>query len=691
MKIKLLSAAIILSLTHTSNSFANEEDDYYDDFYGDEEFVSIATGTKKAIHTAPAVATVITADDIEMMGANTIHQVIESVTGIHYYPSNVNRMNPSYSIRGIHTAENQQVLVLVNGLHTTFSFSNSKWHQFGVGINLIDRVEVIRGPGSAVYGADAFSGVINIITKGSNSLFENDAGIKAGSFGLKSGWLNFGHQSGDLKLSLNGQWQSTDGDDDRFINADAFGRSGSLDTRHEYTDLHAQVDYNGFYTKLWHLDIEAGTGAGAFQVLSDSDVTKGEAFSLQSGYQFTPIDDLDIDASFHYQRYEQYTFFKIFPDGYQQEWLAEGQVAGEGQTVSYPDGFLGAPIGIDKVYGAKVISTYRGLDKHVVRVEVGYQNNEETTDELKNFSFPGAGITEVGQTVQDGTLVSVKGTNAIYLGDTERRLSYLSMQDEWAFASDWELTAGLRIDNYSDFGTTVNPRLALVWQTQHNLTTKLLYGSAYRAPSFGELFASNNPIQLGNKDLKPEQNDTVEIAFDYRPHIDWVIALNIFRYQSKDLIGYVGTRQENSLEQDGKGAELEVTWKVDTDLKVKLGYAYQSSEDSNGNTIPDAPKSTLDATVTYKINDNLNLYADSFWVMDRARAQGDIREAIDDFLLTNLNMMYQLDNMKFNLSIRNLFDEDARAPTAPVVPGIVIAEDYPLEGRGVWLSAKVNF
>ena len=186
IKIKAISLAVLFALAPPvfSTTVASPEDttidsdDYFDDFYGDEEFVSIATGTKKAVHKAPAVATVINADDIKSMGANSIYEVLESVTGIHIYPSNLDRMKPNFSIRGIHTPENPQTLVLVNGEKTTYEYTGSRWEQFNIGVDLIDRIEVIRGPGSAVYGADAFSGVINIITKGVNSVSNKEAGVK---------------------------------------------------------------------------------------------------------------------------------------------------------------------------------------------------------------------------------------------------------------------------------------------------------------------------------------------------------------------------------------------------------------------------------------------------------------------------------------------------------------------------------
>ncbi|XOV77740.1 MAG: TonB-dependent receptor plug domain-containing protein [Aestuariibacter sp.] len=140
MKTTLLASCIFFALTSTG-SWANAnqtyddppdefEDEFSDesfDYYGGEEFISIATGTKKAISKAPSIAEVITSDDIKVIGANNFHQILEHVTGLHVYPSNFNRMNPSYSIRGIHTRQNTQVLLLVNGVRTTSNWVGAKW------------------------------------------------------------------------------------------------------------------------------------------------------------------------------------------------------------------------------------------------------------------------------------------------------------------------------------------------------------------------------------------------------------------------------------------------------------------------------------------------------------------------------------------------------------------------------------
>ena len=126
--------------------------------------VTIATGTPKPVFQAAAVTSVVTAEQIKSMGATQLHEVLETVPGVHatLVP---NTTDYSYSIRGIRNAQNSQVLMLLNGTRITTPFNGTLPTGTEFPIEAIQQVEVIRGPGSALYGADAFAGVINIITK----------------------------------------------------------------------------------------------------------------------------------------------------------------------------------------------------------------------------------------------------------------------------------------------------------------------------------------------------------------------------------------------------------------------------------------------------------------------------------------------------------------------------------------------
>ncbi|HEX2797987.1 MAG TPA: Plug domain-containing protein, partial [Immundisolibacter sp.] len=113
--------------------------------------VSIATGTTQPLRESPAIASVVTAADIAAIGATELNEVLETIPGLHVGVSGVG-YKPIFSIRGIHTQTNPQVLVLINGLPIKNVFDGSRGASWGrMPVTGIARIEVIRGPGSALY------------------------------------------------------------------------------------------------------------------------------------------------------------------------------------------------------------------------------------------------------------------------------------------------------------------------------------------------------------------------------------------------------------------------------------------------------------------------------------------------------------------------------------------------------------
>ena len=222
MKLSIeLLPALLLALLSTATVHAAPEADKVDlaqaeeedlaQAYGDKSFVTIATGTKQPIARAPSVASVITAEDIAAIGAADIDEVLETVPGLHVSRSPIG-YNPIYTIRGIDTQYNPEVLMLVNGIPITgVYFGNRSQVWGGMPVENIARIEVIRGPGSALYGADAFAGVINIITKTSADINGTQLGLRAGSFNSLDGWVQHGGTWGNFDVAAYLRAGHTDG------------------------------------------------------------------------------------------------------------------------------------------------------------------------------------------------------------------------------------------------------------------------------------------------------------------------------------------------------------------------------------------------------------------------------------------------------------------------------------------------
>jgi iron complex outermembrane receptor protein len=246
----------------------------------------------------------------------------------------------------------------------------------------------------------------------------------------------------------------------------------------------------------------------------------------------------------------------------------------------------------------------------------------------------------------------------------------------------------VRYDHYSDFGSTVNPRLALVWSVRHDLTTKLLYGRAFRAPSFAEARLINNPAAIGNPDLDPETIETVELAAAYRYTDELEFDLSLFHYQWDDIILFVpdagGSTAQNAGKQNGYGLEFGAEWQPVRGLRVLGNYAYQNSEDETAHQdAGNAPQHQVYLRAQWDFLPDWQITPQVNRVMGRQRAPGDSRPNIDDYMMVDIALRRK--NIKghweFAVMARNLFDAHASEPSLMGVPAASIPNDLPLAGR----------
>jgi len=670
--------------------------------------ISIATGNSTPLDRAPATATVISASEILAMGARNLNEVLEAVPGLHVSLSSLSRLDSVYSIRGIHTGFNPQVLLMLNGVPVQSSLQGSRPSLFRLPVASIERVEVIRGPGSAVYGADAYAGVINVITKDASSIANSEIGLRSGSFGIKDIWLQTATQTQDWGIAFNLAYQKSNGDDSRQVNSDlqstldailgtnASFAPGSLSTRYQILDSHLAVNSDQLKINLWSwISEDAGVGAGGAQALDMTGEDDSKLWMVDATYHLGEGQNAwDNSVRVSYLYYDLQSQFNLLPPGTLLPIGSDGNLnfAAPAGMVSFPDGLIGNPGQESTDAQAEFVSIYSGWESHRLRVAVGAKKQALDAREYKNF---GPGVINGTEGVVSGELTDVSDTEYVFLEDGSRKVRYLSVQDEWQIVSDLELTAGVRYDDYSDFGGTTNPRIALVWASNENLTSKLLYGSAFRAPSFTEQRAKNNPVALGNPNLDPEHIDTLELSFNYLLSRELQSTLTLFQYQARDMIEFIPDTMattksaQNIRDQNGEGFEWEINWKPVTQLHVSGSYSQQDARDESNNArIPDAPGQLVKADINWEFHSNWILHGQLNWVGDRQRAVLDGRADIDDYTLLNLTLRRKniLPALDLSLAVRNLADENAYEPSSGE-----IAEDYPLDSRSAWLEITYQF
>jgi iron complex outermembrane receptor protein len=696
---RLLPVSALFLLLHAHGVLAQSEEEYLALAYGDRATVSIATGTKQQLRRAPAVASVITAEDIAAMGATDLDEVMETVPGVHV-ARNALANSPVFIMRGIFDANNPQILMLQNGVPTTTMFIGGKGNAWGgLPLENVARIEVIRGPGSALYGADAFSGVINIITKTAADTPGTQLGVRGGSFNMRSAWVQHGGQSGPVAVAAYLRVGSTDGFKET-VAADAqtardrtSGRAaaslapGPINVGYDAVDASLDLSYDKWRLRGgYKLRDHVGTGAGISYSLDPNSYARNERTTVDLSWADPNISrDWGTGFSASYLQYVD-----TMPDNV----LLAPPGVKFGATV-FPNGQIGGPNKWERQLRLSAYATYGGFADQSIRFGVGHDDlNMYKTATYKNFFINQT----TGLPTLPGPVIDYSNIQP-FMSPQRRKVDYAYVQDEWRIDHDWTLTAGVRRDLYSDVGGTTNPRLALVWDANLDVTVKLLAGRAFRPPSFNELYGINNPVLRGNPALKPETNSTEEAAVSWQARSDLQLNVNVFRFTRRDMIvaapntpGAAQATFQNTGKQTGRGMELETIWDMNRTLRLTANYSYQKAIDETTHTDAGyAPHHHLYARCDWRLASGWLASAQANWVADRKRAYTaaapDRRADIPDYTTADLTLRTtrSKDKWDFAASIRNLFNTRVLEPS--LAPGTAIPGDLPGARRSFYLQA----
>ena len=670
-----------------ATSVAAQEEDLLR-VYGTERTISLATGYQQPLAQAPAVATVITRAEIEAMAATNIEEVLARATGIHV---SRNRVHDSvFVIRSIYSELNPHVLFMVNGVPIGDAVQGGRPIGWTMSVKNVSRIEIVRGPGSALYGADAFAGTINVVTKSAEETDGLVLGVLGGHFDTIGGWAMGGRSGDGSDIAWYVEARSTDGQDsavafdaqsgiDLVLGTRASLAPGPINTGRD--DIEARVDVGIGDHWRWRagyqsfMDVETGTGGRfALDARGARDVA---LFTTDAEYTHTLNDDWSMSARLSYLHQDFESLFQLFPPG------AFGV---------FPEGVLNSFDFVLTEGRGAMEWLYSGRERHTVLLGAGlnYQEADEIKERRNFFRTP------VGLAPAPGFLdVTDLGVPPAAFPE-DRTDVYAFVQDEWRFAPDWTLTAGLRLDEYSDFGSTANPRVSLVWNVTSELTAKMLYGRAFRPPTFLEKTNGTGQIAQGNPNLDPETIDTVELAVIK----DWgatvTARVNAYYYDTDDLIGIapdpvLGVPTFfNTGGTEGHGLEAELDYRATDDITMRLSYALQRAEENTTDEdVGLAPQDQAYAEVDWRIVPTWYLNVGVKWVGDRERAPDDPTPGIDAYVWGDLTLRYLgRAGLEGSLSVRNLFDDDAFEPASdpPALPGGI-----PLAERHAMLQLMYRF
>lgn len=650
--------------------------------------VTISTSTQQTLSRAPSAVSVITAEDIKATGARNLAEILQTVPGI-YIRANLFGFRPQVTFRG---ATSQNTLLMVDGAPVKDLVWGPGIFWRGLSTTMIDRVEIIRGPGSALFGSDASAGAINIITKTASGIGRSEVGVRAGSFDTQTAWVQHGGSWNGFDIGLMAEVSTTNGHKPYFAVDGQTSKDRDAGTNASYAPGHAAYgldseDFRFYMAKgHWRLqadvlrrgNIETGlTGAATLDPLTRGSDNRYNLALFYGNQAFAR--DWGLNAELRYQDldYTSGDGFLERPPGFV---CVNSDHCNGGRLGLYPAGLLNQMRSAERRWNFEVSGLYSGVKNHAIRMGGGHVAQDlYSVEHLVNYGR----ISDAVQLPAGGPLVDISGSIYAFAPEKVRRTSYLFLQDVWSLAADWELTAGVRYDHYSDFGGTLNPRFALVWESSDRLTTKLMYGEAFRAPSYLELYARTAATQPNDK-LTPERSKTWDLSFTYLVSRDLRLGLNLYQFTQSDLIAQdAAGKYQNLGNNTSDGVELEAIWQASKTVRFSGNLSHR--EDSTSFNVVPTQTAYLRADWTFMPRWNWNIQAN--WIGRHALAPGDPRAPIGAYTLVDSTVRYSpRRDWEFAASIRNLFDVDAREHSSRS-----LVNNLPLPRRSVFAEARYKF
>lgn len=638
-------------------------------FFSEGELLVSATKHTQTVGEAPAIANVITAEQIRRMGARDIMDVLRTIPGI-----GVTRAAygvEEVEVRGIKTLYSEKMKFLIDG-HTASPNANGgfAFAYDGLPLNNVKRIEIMRGPGSALHGSNAMAAVINVITNEARDTERDTISVAAASYQTYKADAQLSNIfDNGLAAALFVDAYKTDGAR-LTVESDALGNSGKTDDWDRRIDvgLNASLEEFTLHTRLSRRN--RGPYIGGAYALNDESEIDTMAFLLELGHQYAVTDKARLTSKVYYDQFRWDAYWELYPEG----------------TGPYAEGLVGNPYLKERTLGLELQWDHElSSDNRLTLGAVAENRRQYDVGQRTNFhplTFAPA------PPVQDVTAIGNWNRNEA------REVQALYVQDVWQLRDGLDLTLGARHDRYSDFGHTTNPRAALVWGFREGWDAKLLYGTAFRAPTFTELYNQNNPSLWGNPDLQAEKMRTYELSLG---HMSGEVRsrVSVFHNEFTDQItlgpslvmpGFFQYENRGGATIDG--LEAEAGYHFSRDSHVWINYTWQHPVDRDtGSRLPDVPtyKGNLgfNAALSHGLNLNLNVFA----IGPRPRSGGDARPQAGGYALTDLTLLANgvRHGLDLSASVRNLFDKEYKDP-APANPGGTLKNDFPREGRTLWLE-----
>ena len=613
---------------------------------------------------APSSITVVSSDEIKKYGHRTLADVLQSVQGLQV---SYDRNYAFLGSRGINLGDfNSRILLLVDGHRVNNNLTDGAFIDtaFILDMDLVDRIEIIRGPGSVLYGNNAFFGVINVITRRGKQVDGAEVSGEYASYDTYKGRATYGKLfTNGVQLLLSGTFYDSAGPSRLFYKefnttAQNNGVAQGLDDD-SLGSFFGSLSYRDFTLQGGYIRREKGNPTGQFSATNSGFFsttfndprlrTTDERSYTALKYDHSFAEVVDVTAQIYYDRYD-------FEIGYPRSLLVGTNV--------FPIPFSEEQ-DLGEWWGAELQLNKRLWERHVVTVGAEYRNDFRQEQRVS------------GQP----PVLDSRQSHGVYV------------QGDFAVVTNVHFNGGVRYDQYGDFDAAFSPRLALIYNPVEKSTLKAIYGTAFRAPNFLEL-ALSPPGQL-----EPENITSYELVYEQEIGRHLRSSVSGFYNELDDLIVF-NSGSFTNFDAETKGLELALSGLWTNGIRGRVSYSLQETRNHAVDwKMPDSPNHLV------KLNLSVPLYRDKIFAGIEFQYTSDRRalhntsaagqpltiqgEEAAGFGIVNLTLFSKnlIKNLEFSASVYNLLDSSYADPASRFHQQDILERD----GRAFRLKLTYRF
>ncbi len=682
MMYKLTLILILLCMTPMASAektFEADKGDTEKTYYLD-EIVTSASRVPQLLKYTPSSVTVITEDRIKAKNPKDVGDVIEDAAGVKVERYGSLGSTTTVHIRGLLSSH---VLVMVDGRPVNApsqGIADLSW----LSVENIEKVEIVRGPGSAQHGSSAVAGVVNIITKSPPEKLTASSSLSYGTWDTLIAAVETGTSINNLGYFINANVKRSDGHRDN--------------NEHNSSDFNLKVTYD------MNTDMSLSLSSGYYHSKTElpgvkpaEDITKRTASQntlgnnqVSSLFDFSESDRFHLTASLDVKN--------LIIGAYVNYWIDDSHMESiiSGSRQIQDDIFKTTVLGGDAQYSIDIIN-----------------NNLFTT----GISFK-KDIFDVETSVIDTSTENKTGSSR----EPDRNTLALFIEDELVI-DPVTVVLGARWDNPDDFDSQISLKASILLAIGDSTNVRASYGNSFKAPTLNDLYWPEDDGAKGNPDLTPEKGKTYEIGVEQIFNNSTIVRASVFRQEIENMIAWAPTgpmgpwgnkwQPDNLNDAEITGVEFEGRVEIVADLNVFVSYTYLDGEQKNEELVNALtneleektrilaylPEHKLDIGLTYNnvlnvsdlsINVDTQYVSDIYQYFQNWSAWPDVTmdtKKMHSYWLTNVKVSKKCGNTEVFLASNNLFDTDYAIQFGRSIDD----GDYPMPGRSITGGIKVTF